>query len=298
MPDIDSLEAAIEAAHNEAAVEAGPEPANNNAPAVSDVTLSDIPALSLELEATRNEAPSEPVPKPAPKPAADPVPAPSEERDKGPDGTDPTLTGVPALTLDDTLDEKRAEAAKLDPKLAQKIGEAESIKDFTDTMAETLFGDSEFEAIAAKVVANPPPGKTAATKPAEDASPVMLEPEQQPAPEKASKPATPPAKPTQESEKVDLEMSMSRRMDMVKELNKVKELDKAAAKTEKIEMGKTLPGVKVPNPDKSLPESIEDQMTATLQTLGAADAPPLPLDEDESKNKKSGGLLSRFKRSS
>jgi type II secretory pathway predicted ATPase ExeA len=303
MPDIDSLEAAIEAAHNEAAVEAGPEPADDSAPAVSDVTLSDIPALSLELEATRNEAPSEPVAKPAPKPAAKPAPAPSEDRDKGPDGTEPTLTGVPALTLDETLEEKRAEAAKLDPKLAQKIGEAESIKDFTDTMAETLFGDSEFEAIAADVVANPPPGKTApgkaaAAKPADDVSPVMLDPELQPEPEKASNPAAPPAKPKQESEKVDLEMSMSRRMDMVKELNKIKGLDKADAKTEKIEMGKTLPGAKMPKPDQSLPESIEDQMTATLQTLGAADAPPLPLEEDEPKDKKSGGLLSRFKRSS
>jgi hypothetical protein len=55
MPDIDSLEAAIEAAHKEAAVEVGPEPADDKAPAVSDVTVSDIPALSLELEATRNE---------------------------------------------------------------------------------------------------------------------------------------------------------------------------------------------------------------------------------------------------
>jgi type II secretory pathway predicted ATPase ExeA len=293
MPDIDSLEAAIEAAHKEAAVEVGPEPADDKAPAVSDVTVSDIPALSLELEATRNE----PAPKPAAKPAAAPSPAPSEDRDKGPDGTARTLTGIPALTLDQTLEEKRAEAAKLDPKVAQKIGEAESIKDFTDTMAETLFGDEEFDAIAADVVANPPPGKTApgktaAAKPAADVSPVMLEPELQPEPEKASKPAAPPAEPEEMAEPGNFNLTMSRRMDMVKELNK------ANAKPEKIEMGKTQPGVKVPKPDKSLPESIEDQMTATLKTLGAADAPPLPLEEDEPKDKKSGGLLSRFKRSS
>jgi len=89
---------------------------------------------------------------------------------------------------------------------------------------------------------------------------------------------------------------MSTRIDMVKELNN------ANGKPEKIELGETQPVKAPPRPGKSQPESIEDQMSTamptTLQTPGAADAPPLALEEDETKNKKSRGLLSRFKRSS
>jgi hypothetical protein len=50
------------------------------------------------------------------------------------------------------------------------------------------------------------------------------------------------------------------------------------------------------------PESIEQQintaMTGTLKTLSSGDAPPAPLEKDEPKDKKSGGLFSRFGRSS
>jgi hypothetical protein len=324
MPDIGTLEAAIEAAHNDAASEAGPEPAKDKGPAASDVTLSDIPALSLELEATRNGPASEPASssEPAPAPAPATATAPKAGGDKGADGTGATLAGIPALTLDDALEEKRADAVKLDPKVAQKIGEAESIKDFTDTMAETLFGDAEFEAIAADVVANPPPGKTAPGQAKDEASPVMLELEEQKSPvmldtgnesksAEPGKPESPAAGAKDQGQAGNFDMTMSSRINMLKELKSGPKSAKGAkpeicakpeigAKPEKIDLGKTQPVAPAPKTNGSQPESIEQQMqsamTATVKAISDVDIPPP--EDDEQEDKKSGGLFSRFKRSS
>jgi len=307
MPDIGVLEAAIEAAHKDAANEAGPEPANDKGPAASDVTLSDIPALSLELEATRNG--------PAGEPASSPEAAPATKAggDKGADGTEATLAGVPALTLDKTLDEKRAKAAALDPKVAQKMGDAESITDLTTTMAETLFGDAEFEAISAAVVADPRPGITAPGQPKEEASPVMLEleePESQEMPDTGNesksampgKPKSPAAGAKDQNQNGNFDMTMSRRFDMVKVLNSGAKSKPAAkprqdVKLEKLELADDKP---TPKPNGSQPESIEQQMqtaiTVTVKAISGGDVPPP--EGDESEDKKSGGLFSRFKRSS
>ena len=61
---------------------------------------------------------------------------------------------IPEITLDKELEEKqKAKRAELE-KFAKEIGSANSLEEFSDAMAETLFGNEEFEAIAAEVVAN------------------------------------------------------------------------------------------------------------------------------------------------
>ena len=322
MPDIDTLEAAIEAAHQDAA---DGEPAA--APAAQKSTPATKPAAEKPVPVTKPAA-EKPVPaakpaakKPAPAPQATakkPAPAPESAGDKGPDGTAATLTGIPALTLDDVLEEKRGKSAKV-IETEEELGKAESLNDLTNTMAETLFGDESFAAIAAEVVANPPPGKTAPGKSGEDASPVMLDTEEQASPvmletanesasADASKPESPAKGPKNTGQTGNFEMTMSKRMDMLKALNSGTKSDKKAkpektaksnksAALEKIELIEDKPAEVAPKANGSQPESIEQQMdtamTGMVQALSDVDIP----QDDDTENNKTGGLFSRFKRS-
>jgi hypothetical protein len=218
------------------------------------------------------------------------------------------------LTLDQKLEERRKEGVDVEG-LAEGIGKAESIRDLTESLAETLFGDEEFEAIAAQVIANPPPGKTAPGKAAPNkaapsdkgAAPknpvalnqtaaagdisvkdpsLVLELMDDVDPEDAAK--------SSESTGDDNMTSTTRRLDLVKRLN----TSGAGGDLEKIEVGEDKPKKKAAKPDKSEPASIEEQMTSTLKTLGSADGPPTPSDEDEPKEKKPTSIFSRFGRSS
>lgn len=87
--------------------------------------------------------------------------------EKAQDGPDPTLEGIPALTLDGSLDDARQDVT--DPevtaekpggdvaqKMAEELGKAKSLDDLDDEMAATLFGDEAFDAIAAAAIANAP----------------------------------------------------------------------------------------------------------------------------------------------
>ena len=224
MPDIDALEAAIEAAHQEAA-----DDLPSAAPAAQKSTPASKPAAKRPVPAAKPAAK-----KPAPQ-AATKKPAPEPAGDKGPDGTAVTLTGIPALTLDDVLEEKRSKSAK-DIETEEGLGKAESLTDLTNTMAETLFGDA---AIAAEVVANPPPGQTAPGKSSEDASPVMPETEEQASPvmleteneaesADASKPESPAKGPKDMGQTGNFDMTMSKRMDMLKALNSGTKSDEKA----------------------------------------------------------------------
>jgi hypothetical protein len=187
-------------------------------------------------------------------------------------------------------------------------------------MAETLFGDESFAAIAAEVVANPPPGMSAPGKSGEDVSPVMLESEEQASPVKldtanesasadASKPESPAKGPKNTGQTGNFEMAMSKRMDMLKALNKGTKSDKKAkpektaksnksAVLEKIELVDDKPAEVAPKANGSQPESIEQQMdtamTGMVQALSDVDIPK----DDDTENNKTGGLFSRFKRSS
>ncbi len=219
--------------------------------------------------------------------AATPQPA----GDKSPKGNAAAVDEIPALALDETLDDQSNKSADLN-KMAEKLSKAGSLTDLTDTVAETLFGNAEFNAIAAEVVANPPP-----SEPTEDASPVMLETEDEAKSADADKPDLQPTAPDEKDDAAELSMSSTtRRLDLVMKLNS------GGAKNENTGSGDGKPGGQAAKKSTAQPETIEEQMktamTGTLKTLSSADAPPAPLDKDEPKDKKSGGLFSRLGRSS
>ena len=157
-------------------------------------------------------------------------------------------------------------------------------------MAETIFGSQALDEIAAAVVANPPQ---------EAESPVMLEESviapaandgqsEKPLPNGVA-PAGNPAK---------LDQTATKRLDAVKAPNNGN--GKApAAKVEEIELGGAKAEPVAPKPTGPQPEPIENQintsMTQTLQALSSAQVKNLEKPEEE---KKSGGLFSRFRRSS
>ncbi len=67
-----------------------------------------------------------------------------------------TSAPIPEITLDDAIQKKQEAAAAKRNEFAAEIGNANSLEEFSDAMAETLFGDEDFDAIAAEVSANPP----------------------------------------------------------------------------------------------------------------------------------------------
>ncbi len=236
----------------------------------------------------------------------EPKQASTGDGDKGPDDNEKTLDGVPALTLDAALDEKRSKAAPVSPETADGLGKAESLNDLTDTMAETLFGNAEFESIAAKVVANPPPGKEPPAKPAPADAPAAKPPD----PDKAALAAAAEKDPSLVLELVedtlageagdplaadkDIQISTTRRFDLIKQLNSGGDAVEAVA------MGDTAGPKATPKKTPGEPASLEDQfkteMTATLKTIDVTD--DAPSDPDDGESKKKTGLFSRFSRSS
>lgn len=222
--------------------------------------------------------------------------------DKSPDGNDRTLDGVPALTLDAALEEKRNKAVPISKETADGLGKAESLRDLTASMAETLFGNAEFEAIAAEVVAKPPPGKEPAAKPKADNAPTAkpapgkdaaAAPEKDPSlllelveDTKAGEANEPPA------HDKEVQMSTTRRLDLIKQLN-------SGNADENIEMGETNGPKAVPKKSNDSLQTLEDQlqsaMTATVKALEDPESPPAEADEEP---KKKTGLFSRFTRSS
>lgn len=249
----------------------------------SEKRMPDIDALEAALDAAKK---GDFAIQPDSAPMADfgeAKPPPASEQ------TDEAATEVPEITLDNSLPQQNVDEDEL-RKVAEQIGSANSLEDFSDVMAETIFGCQALDDIAAAVVANPPP---------EAASPVMLEDaEVAPAANDASskKPVANGAPPVRKPAEVD--ESAAKRLDMVKSLNDGN--GKAPApKVEKIELGSAKQAPAVARPSGPQPEPIENQintsMTQTLKALSSAQARP-PADPE--KEKKSGGLFSRFRRSS
>jgi general secretion pathway protein A len=211
---------------------------------------------------------------------------------------------VPEITLDDVLTKQQAQTRELE-KFAEEIGKANSLEEFSDAMAETLFGNEEFNQIAAAVVANPPTEDQAlesqnvedeiAQPPPDGPSPVQLEPEQAIATAAA---ANDPERVTVE-EPGGLKDSQALRMDM---LNAMKQ--KAGNRPgEEIEVHGEAPAAPSPKPSGPQPEPIENQintsMTQTLEALNVSQAADSVAEaKEDSKTKKSGGLFSRFRKSS
>lgn len=216
-----------------------------------------------------------------------------------------SATDLPEITLDAALPSRGAESDELD-KAADEIGNASSLEDISDAMAETLFGNAELDAVAAAVVANPPENYSDGSDiPADGDSPVKLEnpamPDAandavelalEPTPTKAKTQITPAAatkpspaaaatarKPTAAPAigakspefgdgNVPLNESVAMRIDI---LNKMKD-NAARFATENVELGE---GPPPPNEATALdqqPEPIEEQInTSITQTLKALD---------------------------
>lgn len=213
---------------------------------------------------------------------------------------DKVADDIPALTLDATLQSKRKKPVDLEG-MANQLGKAASIKDLTDTMAETLFGNAEFEAIAAEVSARPKPDNPAAGKrpaPAKaepDESPVKLELEDDSGASGTQQPGSDEPAPEAASGPDKVTMSTTRRLDLVKQLNNPADLENV--ETGDTGAGKKKTAIKGNGSPPSIEEQMNTEMTATVKALGTDDVAALALEEDEPKEKKSGGLFGRFGRS-
>ena len=62
---------------------------------------------------------------------------------------------------------------QLDPDVVDRLSQAESLDDLDDQMAATLFGDEDFDAIAAEVVADGPSASAAPDEPVAEAPAVQ-----------------------------------------------------------------------------------------------------------------------------
>jgi hypothetical protein len=195
-------------------------------------------------------------------------------------------------------------------KLAQEIGTADSLTDFSASMAETLFGSEAFEETAAHVAANPTASGKSPVALVEDASPVRLMKSDIPAEvnDKDEKilvlEAEVPAKPAPSlprftsnppivkmTGEIDLSASMAMRINI---LNKAKDnVAGTAVENVEISLRSTSNGIEKP-------ESIENQInTSIMQTLKAIDIKNMAkLELEEKLQKKSDGLFSRFRKSS
>jgi hypothetical protein len=196
-------------------------------------------------------------------------------------------------------------------KLAAEIGSAKSLEDMSDMMAETLFGSQAFDKIAAEVVANPPENHELANAPPAGPSPVKLELEEslhQAAANDAvdaapafNLDAVTKVEPiaTADPGEVALKDSVAMRIDMLKAMqSKV-----ADTPPENVELGSDQPENPAPKANGPQPEPIENQistsMTQTLEALNISKvADKVAAEDDDDKDKKSGGLFSRFRKSS
>ena len=222
---------------------------------------------------------------------------------------------APEITLDQVISDQCSQNAELD-KFAAEIGNANSLEDMSDGMAETLFGSEDLDQIAAEVIANPPADHESADAPPEGPSPVALD---EPAILKAANdPADrspgdaghsgpgeielaveAPPKPAPGLPEGDaLKDSVAMRIDMLNSM-KSKVEDRP---TETVELGSDSPAESVPTRKGPRPEPIENQintsMTQTLEALNVAKVAENVIVEEDKEEKKSGGLFSRFRKSS
>ncbi|MGI9263341.1 MAG: hypothetical protein ACR2QU_00340, partial [Gammaproteobacteria bacterium] len=279
--DVESLEAALDAAKT------GQLEKMMAPPPLPDVTTEEVAV--------------EETPAPIPEVAVEEPPAP-----------------IPEITLDDKIVSKPAPRPVPQEHLAE-IGQAQSLEEFSDAMAETLFGNEDLDLIAAAVVANPPadaeanaaqePGTDPSGEPPAIAAELTLAVEE-PVAEKAvaetPAPVAPVARPAAKPPPTagGLRESQQMRADMLQSLNTDKKPAgskpaAAAAKTG----NPSKPGAEpIPGQKEAQPESIENQIntsiTQTLEALDVAKMAESEVIEEEEKEEKKGGLFSRFRKSS
>jgi hypothetical protein len=199
-----------------------------------------------------------------------------------------------------------------DEVMADAIGRADSLEDFSDGMAATLFGEEFSEAAAAafsmgeEAAKGEPaePGQPDAEAPVADQAEAQNEefslPTTTPVPEMAETKTQVPDINVPEGE--GLRESVAMRIDV---LNRMKSLADSE-RTETVELGEDPPVEVTPRPTGPQPEPIERQintsMTQALEALSTAKVgnnvandEDVTADEDDDK---SGGFFSKFRRSS
>jgi type II secretory pathway predicted ATPase ExeA len=225
----------------------------------------------------------------------------------GVNGVEPGMTiapqsqDIPEISLDRVIADQQIQNDELD-RFRKEIGSASSLEDISDVMAETLFGCEAFDEIAADVVANPPkdhvpPAGEGAPSPVKltvDEMPIAANDAVELSLEEAAPKETPVAT-TNPGDSVPLNESVALRIEM---LNAMK--SKAATMAENVELGEDNPAAHSSRSGGAQPEPIERQintsMTQTLEALKLSKvATPAVTEKSE---KKSGGLFSRFKKSS
>lgn len=277
---------------------------------------NDVDALEAALDAAKTGT-LEAMMAPPPLPQEDSPDAVMEDAEPvlaEANGLDPVAeeapSPLPEITLDEAIERKPAPRPIPDEHVAG-IRKANSLEEFSDAMAETLFGNEDFDQIAAAVVANPPPD-IESTEQAVSGEPdpaladvAALDAELSLAAEDvAPEPAAPPPVSAEDG---GLRESQQIRADLLKSLksdskpaagqpagNKPPAPDKAGLVAK--------PSVEPASPKGPEPESIENQintsMTQTLEALNVAKMAEQAGDETEEKEEKKGGLFSRFRKSS
>ncbi len=195
------------------------------------------------------------------------------------------VTSVPEVTLDQSIEAKRAGAkgatdpAELDRMVAE-LEEMKSLEEMSDQLAETLFGNEELEAISLQIREESTPAVE---------SPVALEPA-------AVAGAVDPATPAPEAATAPVNPAP---------VAAPKAAPKATAASPglaDVETGSEPAAAVAPSDAKCgpQPEPIENQfntsMTSTLETINSRNKPPDDDDDDDDDSEDSrGGLLGRLK---
>jgi hypothetical protein len=235
---------------------------------------------------------------------------------------------IPELTLDNSLENARSVAVaekaakqpanRIDPKIAEELSKAKSLDDLDDEMAATLFGDQDFDAIAAAAVADVPvnndasaaaasaPPSAAAPKAAAETAPAAAAkspapkaavPKARPAsPAAASPPAksAPPKPPVTEKAMGNtgaFQMSVSSRLRMVDELTK----DKPKPVYSAIRREPKDPAKPAAKPAAKAADRAADYDTGEAAVAAATQAANDSGKEGKKKGKGLSGLLNRFK---
>jgi len=329
LPDLEELDEVH--LQNEVATQAGSFTEDDGAIAVTNLTIAnnfdksknDIDALEAALEAAKQGKISAPSPieqtfKPELNGDVTTVDISSSDDDDTID--------VPQITLDDELEKRKASAVDLE-KMAHEIGSADSLEDFSASMAETLFGSEAFDEIAAQVAAKTPVAEGSTEPLSEDeASPVQLEdknllsaandmneksatvlslelekPEPAIVEPKTAELSTENVADKTASAGPSIDDSIAMRIDI---LNRAKN-NVAGMATENVELGESSLSTTSDGMTSPKPESIENQInTSITQTLEALSVEKIAkieqeqAEEEEKPKKKSGGLFARFRKSS
>ncbi|MEX0708648.1 MAG: hypothetical protein WD078_11845, partial [Woeseia sp.] len=224
--------------------------------------------------------------------------------EESPDGSqeDARAAGeLPEITLDNELDKKKAPAPVTNlSRWQEELALANGLEDISDVLAETVFGDKEFDELAAQIALTPDPDQLDSLSLAEESPPS--------APVRAAAAPAPPVPAATVSQQDrsgawKFDMSVSRRFELVKELGRAqKEREINAHSMVEITLGED--GYPVDASQGPVPDPIEVQIdteiTQSRMALKPDDIEKLAAQEETppEPEKESRGLFGLFRRSS